>query len=91
MALEAANNLGQESIVVGFKRNIATITMNQGDFDESLKLSEEIAFIAEKHQDNNEIFDAYHAIGRVYEAKGDYENANKFYNKALDISKKLFH
>ncbi|MEW6607682.1 MAG: tetratricopeptide repeat protein [bacterium] len=87
MALEAANNLGQKSLIVEFKGNITTIAMHQGDFDESFKLCKEIVDIAEKHHDNNELFYAYHAIGRVYEAKEDYEKAKDFYKKALNISR----
>jgi tetratricopeptide (TPR) repeat protein len=89
MALEAANALEQEGRAVEFRRKISTIAMNQGDFDESIRLSEEVIVIAEEHQDNNEIFDGFHAIGRVYEAKGDYTTAKDFYNKALNISRRF--
>lgn len=58
----------------------------KGDYDSSLKSYEKLLKSAEKNRNTENLFVAYMGLGKVHEAMENYAEAERFYEKGMDLA-----
>jgi len=81
--------IAQDKSFLGIYPILGDTYQKIGDRDKAIKCYFDYIIMAQKKKDDRHLSAAYIAIGWFYQLDGEYEKAKAFYDKAMNLSRKL--
>ena len=88
-AIESFHKLGNASLEIQAKENLASLYKSMGKIDDAIGLLQEISAQIEKANAMDELAQNLHNLGVLFELKGNYNSALGYYQKALKIRENM--
>lgn len=86
-AIEISEKIGDRKIIVRLKANLGVIYQDLGNYELALKMFLEAKEFSESILAYDNLIIDYYNLAEVYEALQEYENAEIFYSKSLNLAK----
>ena len=86
LSIDEAGKTGQPSVIGAAKSYLGEMYRKAANYEESRRIFGEVVEIGKKENIPGFIFSGYRGIGISYDISSDFENAEKYFNLALDLA-----